>query len=533
MTRSITDPDVSRRERDAVHHAASQARGLVDPYAELASLFLTDGPEAGLGAAPTSTAPEERPRSSPAAAPERPTAVVASRAPIEIAIAGNLPVMAGLWLSQYADRIGQREGPTALVRLERGQISLELFRAPEHRGRLEATTSLEDALDLLAEVARRFVFVPQHEGALDGPLPGDALSLLTGADDAATVAAYRTIKQLAERWGIAGWPVPPIGLVVFGAPPERVTDVAEKLDAATRAFLDVAVAVVGHVQRMDAVDACGRRAFTVVEGVPEPTVHDLVRRLRAERRVGARLSPPQQPMRSDGQPDLKPDLKPDVRIGAPAAVHHPIPVAAGVTELRPPLKLGPKPGPGATPAGGRSIGREVVAPRIVRHDDRFAPPLASPRTPSAPAAAAARDEGGQQPDRPVRTAERPPLAQRIHVEGGALVPLPIACPAHPLVELAADLRGGLHLVVPFEAMASLRPAEAWARAHMDLLRRACPQLVGTAGAVDPTRDAITSHVVTSDAPAIVPLHGTGIRLHLVVATNSGHEPVVVPLNRTT
>ncbi|MDZ4755230.1 MAG: hypothetical protein SGJ11_12150 [Phycisphaerae bacterium] len=453
------------------------ARLTFDPYAELASLFLTDGPdvpylmphmiEQSAGAAQQSTGTSFALRLDESI--EDSNVVTA---PIEVAIVGHLPVMGGLWVTQYADQIARREGPTALVRLERGQLTLELLRAPQFRGRLEAAESLDEGLHVLAEAAARWVICPQGEAAVDGPLPAGALTLLTGADDAATVAAYRVMKNLAERWHIAGWPVPPVGLVVLGASDERVGEVMAKLDQATKAFLDVELSVAGTYQRMDAIESAGRRTFLLAESGPEPTLNDVCRRIRvASGRI--RRAP-----RS-----------------APASP----PAELAMSGTRPELKLAPKP-----------IGREVIGAKLATAGGTAAPgaritPLArevhtAPRV--APAAI----------DRPTS------LVSQI----AGLDALPISCPAHRDVELAVDANGALHLVVAHSSMAALRPVEAWARAHADLLRLAC-------GRVD--CDTIVSHVVTTDAPAVVPLHGVGIRLHLIVQTVDGS--VCVPLNQLT
>jgi hypothetical protein len=161
----------------------------IDPYAELASLFLTDDADGPPAAIPIGTQRSdvvsrttirfgddesggERPRGG---SPDRKLeSGVAS--PIEIALVGNLPVMGGLWLTQYADQVARREGPTALIRLERGQVTFELLRSPAHRGLLDAAKTAEDAIAELTRAAKRWIVCPGSEAALDGPLVGDALS---------------------------------------------------------------------------------------------------------------------------------------------------------------------------------------------------------------------------------------------------------------------------------------------------------------------------------------------------------------------
>lgn len=414
-----------------------------DPYEELASLFLTDadhvngGGHAGVELVDPPDVPR-RGHGSPAAT-------------VEVALVGHLPVMGGLWLTQYADQIGRTDGPVALVRLERGQVSIELLRAPGQRGGLEAIDTLDQSLHFLAGLVRRWIVCPQGEAALDGPFTGDALSLLTGGDDAATVAAYRIIKSLAERWHHAGWPVPPIGLVVLGATDERAAEVVEKLDRTTKAFLDVDLTVAALHQRMDAIESAGRRAFAGIEC----SVDEICRRIRL---IGSRVQ------------------------REPTATTQ----STSATSPRAPARAVPRLGP---------KGLRTEAPQ------RLVEP--------APA--------GRGQVEPIRAgAVGRPLSGGIP----GLEALPVRCPSVPAVELAVDANGALHLVASVTAIGALRAVEAWALAHADLLRLACPRLL--------TLDRIESHVVTGDAPAVVPLHGTGLRLHLLLET--AHGVVHAPLN---
>jgi len=74
-----------------------------DPFEELAALFLTE-PDV--------------------AAPRRP----AAEPSIELMVVGSLPVRASLWLVPYADTVARELGPTALVRLDEEQPTIQLLR---------------------------------------------------------------------------------------------------------------------------------------------------------------------------------------------------------------------------------------------------------------------------------------------------------------------------------------------------------------------------------------------------------------------
>ncbi len=483
-----------------------------DPYAELASLFLTDDeassprregpalelvrdeamPEEVISADPRDSAvqaesagrilPHEL-RLAPALSSVEqgsPTIAPAVTAPIEIAVVGHLPVMGGLWLTQYADHVGRREGPTALVRIERGQVTFELLRAPGCRGVLERAATIDEALAELATVASRWVICPANEASVDGPLPADALTLLTGGDDAATVAAYRIMKNLAERWHIAGWPIPPIGLVVLGSTPERVEEVVEKLDRTTKAFLDVDLAIVGQHQRMDAIESEGRRVFHGSDLASGLSVTDLCRRIRAlggrERRAASIVSPR--------------------RTGPGGAA-----------------KLGPKPLGREVPP--LALVEPVPSPGAVEPDTISGAPFTAEREPLERAVSQVTDRSAEEPRfEPVSS-----LAATLP----GLLPLATRCPHQPTVELARDEAGTLHLVIGDSELGLLRPVEAWVRSHAALLGAAHPDLA------KPIRTAID--VVTADAPSVAGLHGTGLNLHLLIETQHGR--VHAPLSRPT
>ena len=81
-----------------------------DAFGSLAALF-TSGPAGG--------APSPQP-----SAKEGP-----SLGAVTTVLVGNVPVMAGLWTTQLADEVAKSGGPTALVRFERDDVTLELLRA--------------------------------------------------------------------------------------------------------------------------------------------------------------------------------------------------------------------------------------------------------------------------------------------------------------------------------------------------------------------------------------------------------------------
>lgn len=499
-----------------------------DPYEELASLFLTEAddgaPAESLGDGDAPIASEGR-SPSLAAAESMPTTL---RGPLEIAIVGHLPVMGGLWLTQYADQVARLEGPTALVRLERGQATVELLRAPGPRSGLEGVETLQEAIHVLGTRARHWIVCPTGESAIDGPLAGDALTLLTGSDDAAIVGAYRIVKSLAERWHAARWPMPPIGLVVLGATAERVNEVAEKLDRTTKAFLDVEMSVVAQHQRMDAIESAGRRTFagsTPSLGEVCRMVQSLLRR----QRESAAASPPPSVLRGPANGSVGSRVGPGA---APRAAVTPSPLVWPFTaaasrkdepkpappplrrEPLPPLRPAAETPPFRVPVGPSSAAGRGLPKRLVESKPSLvadAPSVPAPAPPSEPVPAPVASP------RPV--VDLPPS---VGIDG--LETLPFRCPAFPAVELAVDADGTLHVIADLARVAELPAVQAWARAHRSLLAMACQRL--DAAAVD----RVVAHVTTTDAPSVALLHGAGWRLHAIVTASNG-ERLVVALNR--
>jgi hypothetical protein len=183
-----------------------------DPYADLAALFLgEDGGRDTVAAAAVAEA------GSGSDARER----------IELVLPGNLPVMGSLWIAQYADLIGRREGPTALVRFGTGEVTVEVFRAGTQPVGLDSAADLEGAIQDLAGRVSRWLVVPADPSELDVPPAAATATLLSGADDAATVGAYRTLKQLVERWSDTSIDWPRFGLAVLGSDDGDASGVAE------------------------------------------------------------------------------------------------------------------------------------------------------------------------------------------------------------------------------------------------------------------------------------------------------------------
>ncbi len=238
----------------------------------LADLFLGDGE---LAPEPMLPAPQEagscRPRASPPPASPPPSRSVAPQTPsspsisppsrsdaptpdVEALILGHLPVLASPWVLQYArHRASEINEPVALLRLNSGTVSVEIVGADD--APRVPSPNLNDAIGRAKTIARRWLIRVDetNEPALAESLaaaPSASLTLLTGADDAAVAACYRTLKSLAETIvGVADDP-PALRVVVLGANPDAAAAAGRKIRQAATTFLGLPPELAQPVPRM-------------------------------------------------------------------------------------------------------------------------------------------------------------------------------------------------------------------------------------------------------------------------------------------
>ncbi len=200
----------------------------IDPYDELAALFLTE--------------PDER--QAPAAAPP----VVC-----ELLVVGHLPVRADLWLTPYADAVARGGGATVLLRLDAEEPALQVLQA-DGVSLGQEPVSLAEAIGGLAPHIRRWVVRPPLDTSPREILQagGDRITILTSADELARVHAFERIKAFVEAAAAAGERPPTIGLAVLGADPDTARRTCQLINHATRASLEIEVPLVVCLPRMDA-----------------------------------------------------------------------------------------------------------------------------------------------------------------------------------------------------------------------------------------------------------------------------------------
>ncbi len=222
-------------------------------YDALADLFLGD--TRGAGGAPVEAAPAPprtvlRVVSSEDEDPEGRPAPTGAR--IEGLIIGHLPVLASAWVTQYARHLAEQSGEwVGLVKLRAGQASVELVGPPRAAG--GPLPASRDTFDGAIEEAARFagrwlVRVDELTEPRLVELRGmDAVTLLTGADEAAVVASYRSLKLLSER---AGEDESRLGVAIMGATAERAAEAAAKLARTVEVHLGRALRLIACVARI-------------------------------------------------------------------------------------------------------------------------------------------------------------------------------------------------------------------------------------------------------------------------------------------
>jgi hypothetical protein len=320
------------------------------------------------------------------------------------------------------------------------------------------------------------------------------VTILSSGDEAAVVAAYQIVKQLAEAAQYVDVPVPHVRLAVMGAEQAAAEAVVEKLNRTTVSFLGVEVRLADSLPRMDA-SIRSTRYMSFADGVI-PVLGDVLSHVKdaGARRPAMRPTEPapdvigrvhavhqshsvRAPLKIDRHPSPSSPLRTEIRTHATAAKAN---AAADINGAESPIRLRPKP---------------VM--------DVEAKDAAPPREP---------DDRG----RPI------PLAG--HVEG--LSPLIIRMPGHEQVELAVDSGGRLHVLCQEAALRDLRVVETWALAHREIIALACPQHT-----IDQCASVI-AHVFTDRPTALADLYNTDLHLHVraPVVVNGQTGWYIAPLN---
>ena len=510
-----------------------------DPFEELTSLYLGE-PIVSPKTVSSTPPPARRPRIEPMR--------------ITVAVCGNLPVMAGIWVTQYADLEAARSGPTALVRLDGGRCSFELLRMDRDAERFDGELMPKAAASLVGDIRRWIVCVDDRDAAAAVRAGADELVVLTSADQLALVEAYRLVKSARAR------AVEPdaleLGVVIAGANEQAADRAASILSDMSSRHLGASLPVIALVRRLDVVERSHRVAFEEsLRGDPSEVVSAL--RAAAEAESEADLEMETDAVLDVNEPCGTEVQEPTLRLHFPE--HE---LEAELDDLIDGLDL-----------EDRDLEMEID-PGLHEFDAIFADEAEPPSPPSSPARTPRPLDRERQRPRtpsPIRLGPSPaqgsgrpafidlddlarlgdeaasrigPVRSHASEEPAADVPAAQVVEAKPIdadpvsavagltaidwpfvqaeqVHAAVDREGRLHLVCSDRDHGQLDIARKWAMVQ-------ARQLSKCAGISEEAVRTPVLHVVTENAPRVANLHRTGIHLHLIVDAVGGR--VTVPLN---
>ena len=445
----------------------------------------------------------------------------ASEVRITIAICGHLPVMAGLWVTQYADRIGERCGSTGLLRLEGGRCSLELFRTPKSRARVEQGSSLIESIKAVGEGINRWIVCVDDVDSAEAIRAGaHEVVVLTGADKPAVLAAYRIAKTAAAR--VPADASLELGLVVVGAGEQRTRAVGEVLATAATEYMDRPLEVVESIHRMDVVESARRMLFAERErATPSESIAQLLKLAPApEIKDEPVTDVPEEPsVDSNSVDDVDPveSVRAGLRyIDSPAAPKKPeTPVSDGP---RREVRLTPRLSDSEAAEQSKDTIEFGVVAEVARiiseHDSDAIEEIMSPIEVNEDESIGDKEidqtqetgSGAQVSDRRRRSDDSEGLGAHFP----EFTPIEFRCPIARMVELALDESGKLRLLCRDTELAHARMAASWAKSNEALLCAAVPGIQSSA--IDPT-----ICLVTESAENVADLHRTGVRLCLLTA----------------
>ncbi|MGD9789230.1 MAG: hypothetical protein AB7Q00_06880 [Phycisphaerales bacterium] len=445
---------------------------------------------------------------------------------VELLVVGHLPVLASAWIMPYVRSIAGEAGVITLVRAQRGQVSVELVgevpqAVREIAGVSDGTLSLAHAMAIAARVTSRVVIrvdttseaeALHHSGITD-------VTLLSGADDAAIVASYRTLKSLGERLAERAdetGVTPRVRVAILGADPDRAEAARAKLRQTTAAFLGEEAEIVVGPKRVaggGTVTLCrgepageGNGAGEIIDMIAsaapamEASMHAFAGASSSRIGPAAASVVEAKPMAEITHPKASMDaemlrVKP---IETSGSALHALEVGGDTGET--PV---PRDGEGQPARDLQTLrSREGVASGDVAENER--------------AHVDAMDES-----RPRVLAEQ--------IEG--LVPLKARCPYAPRVELAAGSDGRLHVLAfaggvdasegekaagPAAVVAELVSVAGWAYDHIDLIRLSCR---GVELGADPTTASL--HLMTDRPREARRFLDSGVHVHVLARARVG------------
>ena len=446
----------------------------VDDHDALADLFLGElrsvaGYDAALGLSPRQAGTnrngqdqQAHPQPGEPRAPARHAPMVNPARTLEALIIGHLPVTAAAWANQYI-RTCSQSGPVGAIRFRAGQLRIDLVESASRTTQPDASSDLHatGALDQLARAATRTVLHgdSQHEAILLACPQITTITLLSSADEAGVVDAYRTLKAITGSPAGSNGALPnrTLRVAILGAPVARARFALDRLRDAARRFLNVSLESAGIIPRIEG----GPTARTLFSG-PAPLSAAL---------VAARLLAPPTHLH------LTPAAGP-----IPLAAAFPAPEHA--RQRRAPRAQEPA-DELALHAAMRGEGSSYPEPALSsdpgsaqsQPDHHLCIPITDESEPATPFTNGVRAGAPA----PVAPAPGPRHSTLLAAHLPELLPIAARCPSAPQVELALDESGIIHVLTGAlgpngdpAAVEQLTIVSAWAMIHARLLAQTLP-----------------------------------------------------------
>lgn len=399
-------------------------------------------------------------------------------------IVGHLPVIAAPWVAQHArDMAKSVQAPVAVLSRSGDRTTLDLYNAPQLKEQQTIEGAIRQAVNagclrwLIRADAVTELDLMDHDRV-------DSMTLLTGADDAAVVGAYRAIKGLVSESSELDEHAVKINLAVMGSPAPKARGAAEKIRKAVQSFLETGLASVTLSEKV----SVGGSSVRIFDESSETSLNELISMIPRE---AGRPGP-----RPEGSMDFS-----DVNQSGN-------------------LRLAGEPGFESDEDPSRSQSMPGTASVTSRHA-----PSAVVRELKSEAESRETGDATGSSSRvgPMDTAScaHAPLLGLLSVEA--------RCPYADDVEIATDHEGRMHLIGTTigqdisRSLESLQIAEAWAAAHAPLL------MAATGGKIK-ANPPLGSHqhlIVEHAASARRLLDG---ELSVYVLAKGTHETLCVPLN---
>ena len=152
---------------------------------------------------------------------------VAQRTSVELLIPAHLPVQGGLWLVPYAGREAGA-GNAILVRMHEETIDLAAIGNSDLQ--IQSCNSLDDFMQQLEQPVQHWIVQPPEDADPTMLLhcDADSITLLSGADQAAVVGAYRLLKGFVTAASNKD-AMPSIRIVIVGAEERAAADAANRI----------------------------------------------------------------------------------------------------------------------------------------------------------------------------------------------------------------------------------------------------------------------------------------------------------------